>query len=98
MFNRYLFWAAKDIASIQQYDDFASTVNIAVGSDPSVQKVAMFFKIVSDVIMSAASEESRTMVLSWTDTFYRDNLAPWVAENNGLVCAQRTQFKSRAHS
>ena len=60
-------------------------MSIAVGNDPGVRKVALFFKLTRDVITVAASKESRKDVMNWTAKVYRENMAPWVAKNNGLV-------------
>ena len=76
---------AERIAKVGKYEDFASTVSIAVGNDPSIQKVALFFALTRDLITAAATQQSRRDVINWTTQFYRENMAPWVAQNNGLV-------------
>jgi len=73
--------AVSDLLDLTSYESFSSFISEAVGTDPSATQLALFFRLTQDMMSSEAAKG----VMGWAKTYYRQKLAPWVANQNGLV-------------
>lgn len=76
---------AAALVRVESYDAFTSTMSIFVGSDPSVQQLAVFYQLSRDAVVAAASSEMSSRLGNWIKTYYREKFAPWVVRQHGLV-------------
>jgi len=70
------------------YRSFSDLVNKSlVGTESGVNKLALFYSIA----VSAATMNVHQLVTNWVTQYYKENLAKWVTEHNGLdtVCSEK---------
>lgn len=73
------------IASADNYDRFAAMISAASSSDPNTNQLVLFYNLSCEIFTYAATSDAGVNLMNWAKTYFRQNLLPWIINNNGLV-------------